>query len=172
MRVRSPGVLALALVVAAPVLLGACGDENAEIKAADARTVAVIEPAIPTSLRNLTVQKEDIRTSLEGVKRPYFDGISFASLREGDKLQATLQIGRFAEGTRYRDASFRSSLLATINGGSAKQLRMGEERVYLASGDRQSIAVWFRDRYVFILSSREDYPYPRALLREALAVQP
>jgi hypothetical protein len=158
--------------VAVAPLLAACGDENADVKAADARKVAVIEPAVPKSLRGLTVQTEDISTSLEGVKRPYFDGISFASLREGEKLQATLQIGRFAEGTRYRSGAFRSSLLATIGGGSAKQLRMGDDRVYLTSGDRQSIAVWFRDRYVFILSSREDYEFPRSLLREALAVKP
>jgi hypothetical protein len=172
LRARTPGVLALAVLVTAPVLLGACGSDNPDIAAADARKVAVIEPSVPESLRGLQVQKEDIRTSLEGVKRPYFDGISFLSLREGEKLQATLQIGRFAEGTRYRSRSFRSSLLATIGGGSAKELRMGDDRVFLTSGDRQSIAVWFRDRYVFILSSREDYEFPRSLLREALAVKP
>jgi hypothetical protein len=115
--------------------------------------------------------KEDVTKALDDARRPYFDAASLYSLREGEQLQATLQVGRFAEGSRYEERSFRHSLLATIGGGSAKELRMGDEQVFLTSGDRQSIAIWFQGRYVFILSAREDYRFPRALLREALAVK-
>ena len=151
----------------------ACSEKSAAVEAADNRTVQNLDVAgVPGTLRGLSVVKEDVQATVENAERPYFDGLSFFSLREGEKLQATLQVGRFAEGTAYRTGRFRSSLLATIGGGTARELRMGEDRVFLTTGDRQSIAVWFRDQYVFILSSREDYRFPRALLREALAVQP
>ena len=165
--------LLAAAAVAVALLGGACGQESPAVKAADDRTVGALDvPGVPGTLRGLAVVKEDVQATVENAERPYFDALSFFSLREGDKLQATLQVGRFAEGTDHTSGRFRSSLLTTIGGGAAKELRMGEERVFLTSGDRQAIAVWFRDSYVFILSSREDYRFPRALLREALAVRP
>ena len=166
-RLAAP-LAALALATA----LGACGNENAEVAAAEERVVSSLDaPGVPATLRGLSVVKEDVSKALDDARRPYFDAVSFYSLREGEQLQATLQVGRFAEGSRHEEDSFRQSVLATIGGGAAKELRMGEEQVFLTSGDRQSIAVWFRDRYVFILSAREDYRFPRALLREALAVR-
>jgi hypothetical protein len=168
-----PARLVLAACVSATLLLGGCGDENPQVKAADARKVRVLDvTAVPGSMKGLSVVKEDIAKSVENAERPYFDAVTLYSLRDGEQLEATLQLGRFADGTPYAKRSFRQSLLSTIGGGAAKELRMGEDRVFLTSGDRQSIAVWFRDEYVFILSSREDYRFPRALLREALAVKP
>jgi hypothetical protein len=32
--------------------------------------------------------------------------------------------------------------------------------------------MWFRDRHLFVLSARETYESPRALLREALEIDP
>ena len=170
MRRPLAGILAL---LSLGLLSGACGGESAAVEAAEARTVGSLDvPGVPGTLRGLAVVKEDVAATLESAERPYFDALSFFSLREGEKLQATLQVGRFADGTQHRSGAFRSSFLATIGGGAAKELRMGEEEVFLTTGDRQSIAVWFRDEFVFILSAREDYRFPRALLREALAVQP
>jgi hypothetical protein len=163
----------LPILVVVAALLAACGNENPQVRDADARKIVALDaPGVPGTLRGLAVVKEDIAGTVDKAERPYFEAVSLYSLREGDQLQATLQLGRFAEGTPYQRSGFRSSLLATIGGGAAKELRMGQDQVFLTSGDRQSIAVWFRGRHVFILSSREDYRFPRSLLREALAVQP
>ena len=50
--------------------------------------------------------------------------------------------------------------------------RLGTDTVYLTTGTKQSIAVWFKDRYLFVLATRADYDEPRTLLRKALEIQP
>ena len=162
-----------ALVTTAALVVGACGGEHPQIAAAEARTIASLDlPAVPGELNGLKVAREDVAETIESVERPYFDGVVLYSLREGDQLQATLQVGRFADDTRYRETSFRSSLLGTIGGGIPKRVRMGEESVWLTSANRQAIAVWFRGPYLFLLSARDEYDYPRTLLRETLKVEP
>ena len=42
----------------------------------------------------------------------------------------------------------------------------------LTTGTKQQISIWFRDRYMFVLSVRDDYLQPRALLRAALEIKP
>jgi hypothetical protein len=169
----APVRVVTAVVVAVAFLAAACGESNPEVDAADARTIAALDvPSVPGQLHGLEVVREDVSATVEGAERPYFDAVVLYSLRDGDELQATLQVGRFAEGTPSSRGKFRNTLLTTIGGGAPKKLRMGTENVYLTSGDRQSIAIWFRGRHVFILSSREAYDFPRALLREALLVQP
>jgi hypothetical protein len=165
--------LVLLTVTAAMVLsVAACGRGNPEVEAAEARTVSVLDlPAAPGELNGLAVVKEDISKTVEDARRPYFDATVLYSLRQEDRLQATLQVGRYAEGTRYADSDFRRAFLNTV-GGSPKQLRMGDDRVWLTTGDRQAISIWFRDRHVFILSAREEYQFPRTLLRSALEIQP
>ena len=165
----------LVAIVLVAVSLGgaACGGKSAEVEAAETRKVVALDlPAVPGELNGLKVVKEDISKTLDDARRPYFDGTVLYSLREGETLQATLQIGRYAEETRYADAKFRRAFLGTIGGSAPKQLRMGDDRVWLTSGDRQAIAIWFRDRYVFILSSREEYKFPRTLLRSAMGIEP
>ena len=49
--------------------------------------------------------------------------------------------------------------------------RMGDRTVYVTTGRRQSIAVWFEERHLFILATREEYDQPRTLLREALEIK-
>ena len=44
--------------------------------------------------------------------------------------------------------------------------------VYLTTGTKQSIGVWFKDRYLFVLATRADYDEPRTLLRKALEIKP
>jgi hypothetical protein len=49
---------------------------------------------------------------------------------------------------------------------------MGDHQVYLTTGRRQSVAVWWKGRHLFILSSREEFETPRSLLRAALEIEP
>lgn len=150
----------------------ACGGDDAATKAAESRVIVPLEASpVPPSLNGLKVAEEDVAETLEGAKRPYLEAATLYSLREGDALQATLQVGRFAPGAKYDDADFRLTLVNRIGSGGARDYRMGDDTVWLSSGDRQSIAVWFDEDYVFILSTREEYLGSRALLREALAIE-
>ncbi len=167
--------LPLRALLAAALLLGltACGKSDPATEAAETRTIGVLEaPGVPGQLNGLRVQREDVKEALEAADRPYLDALVLFSLREADKLQATLQIGHFADDTKYDDEDFRSSLLLTVGGATAKEFHVGDAEVFLTTGDRQSIAIWFEEDHMYILSSRDDYTGARALLREALDVQP
>jgi hypothetical protein len=167
--------LSVALVaISVASALAACGSTDPAVSRANDRKVSALDaPGVPGTLHGLTVKREDVKSALSSAKRPYLDSAVLFSLRDGDRLEATLQIGRFADDARWRDPSFRSSLLSTIGGGSPRKLRMDRQYVYLTSGDRQALAIWFKGGDLFILSSREDYGSPRGLLRDAtkLAVE-
>ena len=157
-----------AVVIAGCLALSACGHDAATTQA-DRRTVSVLyAPGIPSTLGGLRVQSEAIGDSLKDVHRPYVDSVALFSLRNGDTLEATLQVARFASGVNGADRSFQNRLLATLGPSSSKEFRLGGRSVFLTSGDRQSIVVWFDEGDFFVLSTRADYPYPRGLLRLAL----
>lgn len=158
--------LALALV------LTACGGGDPEVERAEARTISALDAAgVPGKLHGLTVDREDVDDTFESAKRPYIDGLVLFSLRDGDRLMATLQIARFADDAKWKTGRFRSSLLATIGGGSPRELRMGDQEVFITAGDRQGLAVWFKDQHMFVLSTREDFDFPRGLLRDAIDLE-
>ncbi|MGH9086398.1 MAG: hypothetical protein ACRDYW_13190 [Acidimicrobiales bacterium] len=166
---KRPTVAAFAVALG---LLGACGG-NAAVERADAREIVALDAdRLPPDLLGLRVKREDIGDVLDGTKRPYLDEAGLYSLREGDTLQATLQVGHFAEGVDHTRPEFRDKLLNTVGGGSIRELRLGDRQVYLTTGDRQQVALWFHDRYLMVLSTREEYETPRALLRAALELQP
>ena len=154
---------------AAAVAVGACGGDNAAVDAADDR---VIEPldvdALPGELLGLSIEREDIGDILDGTKRPYLDAASLYSFRLEEELQATLQVGRFADVDQAADEDFRATLLGTVGAGSIRELLVGGEAVYLTTGDRQQVAVWFEDEYLLILSTREDFEQSRGLLRATM----
>lgn len=157
------------------LILGAtaCGADDAATKAAESRVIVPLEASpVPPTLNGLKVAEEDVAESIESAKRPYLEAATLYSLREGDALQATLQVGRFAPEVKYKDSDFRLALVNRIGNGSASEFRMGDDKVWLSSGDRQSIAAWFDKGYLFILSTREEYLGSRSLLREALGIEP
>jgi hypothetical protein len=164
----------LLLVVA--VLFGgvACGSsDEALAEATPAKQIKQLDASlVPSEILGLPVTQEDQTVTLAGVERSYVDAIGLYSLRNDDLLQATLQISRFNDNADHRDGGFKSSLLAQIGGSRPKAVRMGRDTVYLTIGTRQRIAIWFRDEYLFILSTRDEFTQPRSLLREALEIQP
>ena len=166
MRRLAPALLVVGLAMTA------CGSKDPVVERADQRKVAPLDaPGVPGELHGLKVKRENVKSALTSAKRPYLDGAALFSLRDGDRLMATLQVGRFADDARWTDDDFRGSLLSTIGGGSPRELRMGDQRMYLTSGDRQALAIWFKGRDLYILSSREDYDFPRGLLRDATSLQ-
>ena len=167
------GVLAVAGLAAT---LGACGgggdDAFAEQALAGTEIQAVEGDLLPPEFLGLAVAKEDVAGSLASTKRSYVEATSLYSLRDGDLLQATLQVSRFTAKAEHSTPAFRNSLLNQIGGTRPRTVRVGDDTVYLTSGTKQQLAVWFRDRYMLILATREDYPTPRTLIREALQVEP
>lgn len=165
----------LAAGVAGAILLAAsgCGGTDAATAAADERVIApLVASPVPPSLNGLTVAEEDIAETLAGAKRPYLEAAALYSLREGEALQATLQVGSFIPEPRYRTDAFHQTLADRIADGRAPKVRMGDDAVWLTSGDRQSVAIWFRGDYMFVLSARDEYTGARTLLREALGIAP
>lgn len=156
--------------------LGACGgngDEAFADQALQGTEIKAIEgDLLPPEFLGLTVAKEDVSGSLASTKRSYVEATSLYSLRDGDLLQATLQVSRFTPKAEYSTPRFRNSLLNQIGGTRPRTVRVGDDTVYLTSGTKQQLAVWFRGRYMLILATREDYPTPRTLIREALQVEP
>ena len=162
----------LLLLASAAGLLGACGG-NAAVERAEAREIAALDAdRLPSELLGLQVKREDIAEVLDSTKRPYLDEAGLYSLREGETLQATLQVGHFADGVDHTLPEYREKLLTTVGGGSIRELRLGDRQVYLTTGDRQQVALWFEGAYLMVLSTREEYETPRSLLRAALELQP
>lgn len=166
-------LIGAALAAALVLTLGACGRGDAATAAAEERVIMPLDDSpVPSTLHGLDVEEEDIAETLEGAKRPYLEAATLYSLREGTTLQATLQVGQFTSDRRYQTRTFRQTLANRVADGVAADLRMGDDTVWMTSGDRQSIAIWFKDEYIFILSAREEYDSQRALLREALEITP
>lgn len=168
MRLPLP-VSGLAVALVALVAVPACGGGDTS---AAAETIQDLPPTmVPAEIAGLAVAPEDISTVKE-TKRPFVDAVGLYSLRRDDLLQATLQISRFTEESNADEASFRDGVVAQLGSTTPKVFRMGDQQVYLTTGRRQSVAVWWKGRHLFILSSREEFETPRSLLRSALEIQP
>lgn len=164
---------AFAVLAVAGFLTAGCANGDAAAAAASTRKIKQL-PAdvVPSELLGLKSAQEDMTETLTNVRRSYVDGVGLYSFRQGDLLEATLQVSRFNDNADVGDARFRQTLLSQIGGTIPKPVRVGEDTVYLTSATKQTIAVWFRGRNLLVLAVREDYPQPRALLRAALEIRP
>ena len=160
-------LIGLVLVIAA--LGGACG--GGEPKAAADEISALGPDLLPAEMQGLKVTPEEV-VNLAEVKRPFVEAVGLYSLRAGEQLQATLQISRFTEQAQTDDPEFRQSVVQQVGSSVPKRFRMGENTIFLTTGRRQNIAVWFQGRHLFILATREEFDRPRTLLREALEIKP
>ena len=167
---RSVRRAALAAALTPVLALAACTDDPATVDAAKARQIEELDVSIPLDLAGLEVVEEDISDTVADGRRPYLDAAALYSFREEDLLQATLQVGRFAEGVDYSDEEFISSIITNIGPGS-RRVRMRDKQLHVTGGDRQTLSVWFDDDKMYILSTRDGFDGGRALLREALKVQ-
>ena len=156
-------------MVFAALASAACGG-GGEPKAAASEIKAIGAEAVPGELRGLAVTAEEV-SNLAEVKRPFVEAVGLYSLREAEQLQATLQISRFTKEADTSNPDFRTAVVQQIGSSVPRIFRMGERTVYVTTGRRQSIAVWFENRHLFILATREEFDQPRALLREALEIK-
>lgn len=175
---RLLGALALVATLAASP---ACGRSDASPEPTAGKKVKQLDlGALPARLLGLEVRQEDVAGTVAKVDATYLAGLGLWSLRKipepgsggGDLVQATLQVSRFNEAARPESKTFRQTMVNQIGSTKPKAFRLGKRTVYLTTGTKQSIAVWFRKDYLFVLASRADYGQPRTLLRAALEVEP
>ena len=121
------------------------------------------------SYLGLDVERENIAGSIETQSgNSYVNQVGLFSLRDGDLLQATLQVSKLAKAARAKDPKFQQQVANQIGGTKVQAFVMGDHNVYRTSQRKQSITSWFDGDYFLILAVRDTYPTPRALLRELL----
>lgn len=160
------GRLILALV-ALVLTLAACGGGG------DAGfTVAQLgADELPATILGLRVETEDVGERLEAADKSYVEAVGLYSLREGERLQATLQVSHFADDVDVDDEVFKQAIVDQIGSTEAKAFRMADDIVYLTASKRQNVAVFFEERSFVVLSTLETFERSRALLREVMELE-
>ena len=157
---------AFALVVA--TVGGACG--SGAPKGVDAKNIKQLPAStISGTYLGLTPEREDVAGALgdqEG--NSYIAGVGLYSLRKGEQLEATLQVSKLTSNARPKDEKFQEEVASQIGGTKVQPFVMGGRTVFRSSLRKQSLTSWFNDKYFMILSVRETYKTPRALLRVLL----
>lgn len=168
LRLRTLGIVAVAALA-----LAGCTRSGASVAPTPGKAVTALEvPNLPPDLLGLKLAPEDVSEDLAKVPSAFIDALSLYSLRHNDLVMATLQVSRFNDGADVKAEKFRQTVVNQIGSSAPRTLRLGGETVYLTTGTKQSIGVWFKDRYLFVLATRADYDEPRTLLRKALEIQP
>lgn len=158
-----------AVAVLATVSFGAaCGTDSPDGTAA--KNVKQLPKDFLTGpYLGLTIEREDIGGSLAAQNgNSYVKETGLFSLRDGDLLQATLQVNKLGGAARPKDKEFQQQVANQIGGTKVQPFVMGGRNVYRTSQRKQSITSWFEGDYFLILAVRDTYPTPRALLRELL----
>ena len=160
--------------LAVAALLSGCGRSDATPSAATpGKAVQALDlPSLPSDLLGLAVKKEDVAEPVAKVPATFIDGLALYSLRHDELVQATLQVTRFNRRADVGSDKFRLAVVNQIGSSTPRPFRLGGRTVYLTTGTKQSIAVWFSGRYMLLLASRADYDEPRTLLRKALELEP
>jgi hypothetical protein len=162
--------MALLAAAAAAVLgAGACGS-SAPPQAAKITTFTV--PGLPNEILGLKVQPEDPAKTVGKAGDTYVNAVALYSLRKGELVQATLQVDQLNDKARVDSDGFRASLINGIAHSNAQEVRVGPSTVYLSNGLRQRVATWFKGRYLYVLSTRQEYTEPRTIIRKMLELQP
>jgi hypothetical protein len=160
-------------VVAAALALAGCTRSDASVAPTPGKAVKTLEiPSLPPDLVGLKIAKENVGDDLAKIPKAFVDALSLYSLRHNELVMATLQVSRFNAGADVKAEKFRQTVVNQIGSSAPRTVRLGGETVYLTTGTKQSIGVWFKDRYLFVLATRADYDEPRTLLRKALEIQP
>jgi hypothetical protein len=163
----------LGAVLAAAVALAGCARSDASVAPTPGKAITALEIAnLPADLLGLKLGPEDVSEDLAKVPSAFIESLSLYSLRKDDLVMATLQVSRFNDGADVDEDKFRQTVVNQIGSTQPRTVRLGGETVYLTTGTKQSIGVWFKDRHLFVLATRADYDEPRTLLRKALELKP
>jgi hypothetical protein len=164
---------ALGAVAVAALALAGCDRSDASVEPTPGQQVKALEvPNLPADVLGLKLVREDVSANLAQVASAFIDALSLYSLRQEELVMATLQVSRFNTGADSGDEKFRQTVVNQIGSSAPRTVRLGKQTVYLTTGTKQSIGVWFKDRHLFVLATRGDYDAPRTLLRKALEIEP
>jgi hypothetical protein len=171
--VARPRLRTVGAVVAAALALAGCSRSDASVRPTPGKAVKALDiPNLPPDLLGLKLAPENVSDDLAKVPAAFVDALSLYSLRHNDLVMATLQVSRFNAGADVKAEKFRQTVVNQIGSSAPRTVRLGSDTVYLTTGTKQSMAVWFKDRYLFVLATRGDYDEPRTLLRKALEIKP
>ena len=129
----------------------------------------VVDEAMPAELLGLRATEEDVSVPLEEAgERAYVTDVRLWALREGERLRATVQVGRFAADAPVSDPAFRDRVAGQVGGTAPIVRKIGEDLVYVGAGNRQTFYGWFRGPHFVLLSVPADATNGRAIARVAL----
>ncbi|MEY2569078.1 MAG: hypothetical protein QOE35_3607 [Actinomycetota bacterium] len=166
LRRATSALVALAALAGA----GACTDVKAAERAAATTKVKPIDAGkIPSEILGLKVSPETVK-DLSSSHGAYVDQAALYGLRQGDLLEATLQLTRFNDAAKPTQRDFQQRIIAKLGGSVPRPVRMGTQTVYFTTAAKQTLAIWFKGRMLYVLSAREDYAFPRSLVRAALEI--
>ena len=127
----------------------------------------VADGIVPDVLAGLTVGEEDVSGPLkEAGDRAYVSDVRFYSLREGDRLRATLEVARFTPDAETNKQSFQLRVAAQL--GAPRTRRLGDDFVFVSSGNRQTYYMWFRGLHMVLVGVPTEGTAGRSLVRQAL----
>lgn len=159
----------LALAVLAGSACGGDANANAGRKGSDVGKIP--DSLVPSELMGLQVTEEDMTDTIAATERTYLDAVGLYALRQKELVKATLQVSKFNDDADYDSSGFRRALVNQIGGSNPRLVHLGDESVFLTTGTKQRIFVWFDGVYMFLLAVRDDFDRPRGLLRAALEVK-
>jgi hypothetical protein len=158
-------------IVAGIAALAGCG--TAHIAGVPANRIQpVAASSLPPSLNGLRVSEENVRPAISHQRDTYLDSLGFFALRRDTQVEATLEVGHLSSQAKPSSPGFQMALVNEIGGSAPQSAVLAGDTVYFTTGTKQRVMVWFRGRWMMILSVRDDYATPRDLLRAALGVSP
>ena len=127
---------------------------------------------MPGTILDLTVGTEPLPRGIADVRHSLVSEVGLFSLRAGEQLAATLQVGRFENQDSGADPEVQAAVLEQVGATRPVPAVVGETRTWLTVSTEQVLAVWFDRDYMFVLSVRPEFDRPRALIRAAAEIDP
>lgn len=145
------------------------GAGQARVPSASAGAGEVREDLIPASMLGLDSAPEDVSGPFQEAKdRAYVSSVRMWSLREAERLRATVQVARFMSDASPEKRTFQRSVVAQIGQTAPRERLVGDQVVYVTSANEQAIFMWFENIHLILVSVSADYLAPRTLLRTAV----
>lgn len=166
MRVKAHIIVLIFVMLAT----SACAGTKQQASATPKEKAAALE--LPSQILGLLVRQEDISKEIGAVRSAtYFSSVALYTLREGELMQASLQVARFNNLAKPASERFRRQVIGLMGTGSPEELRIGDRKVYLSAGKQQVVYAWFEGNGFYVLTERRAYPFRRGLLRKLLTLQ-
>lgn len=168
---RKPLIAASLIVLLLAAIRVGLGDTGSTAKSRSGSSSRAVEVELPAQILGLNVQQEDVSQDIASLKTAtYVSSAALFTMREGEELQASLQIAGLNDLARPESDRFRRQVIGLM-GTSSQELRIGDDKVYMGSGNQQILYTWFRGRGFFVLTARKTYPFRRTLLRRLLPLE-